>query len=75
MYGMRKTTLYLPDDLKRTLGRVARERGCSEADVVRDAIAKLAHEEHVTPRIPLFASEQPDLAERVDELLTGFGER
>ena len=27
------------------------------------------------PRLPLFDSGQPDLAERVDELLAGFGER
>jgi hypothetical protein len=27
------------------------------------------------PRLPLFESGQPDLAERADELLSGFGER
>jgi hypothetical protein len=27
------------------------------------------------PRLPLFASGTPDLAERVDEHLAGFGER
>ena len=27
------------------------------------------------PRLPLFESGQPDLAERADELLPGFGER
>jgi hypothetical protein len=27
------------------------------------------------PRLPLFESGQPDLSERVDELLAGFGER
>ena len=27
------------------------------------------------PRVPLFESGQPDLAERVDEALDGFGER
>jgi hypothetical protein len=27
------------------------------------------------PRLPLFASEEPDPAERVDEALGGFGER
>ena len=27
------------------------------------------------PRLPLFASGQPDLAEHIDEALAGFGER
>jgi hypothetical protein len=72
---MRKTTLYLPDDLKRTLERVAKARSCSEADVVREAIGRLAREEQVRPSLPLFESGQPDLAERADELLAGFGER
>ncbi len=75
MYGMRKTTLYLPDDLKRALGRVAKARACSEADVVREAIRTLTQQELVKPTLPLFESGRPDLAERVDELLAGFGER
>ena len=33
-----KTTLYLPDELKRALERVAAERGCSEAELVREAL-------------------------------------
>jgi len=72
---MKKTTLYLPDALKRALERVARARGCSEADVVREALRTLAQEELVQPKLPLFESGDPDLAERVDELLAGFGEQ
>jgi hypothetical protein len=72
---MKKTTLYLPDDLKRTLERVARARSCSEADVVREAIGRLAREERIRPQLPLFESGQPDLAEHTEELLAGFGER
>jgi len=72
---MKKTTLYLPDDLKRALERVARARSCSEADVVREALRTLAQEELVRPKLPLFESGDPDLAERVDELLAGFGEQ
>ena len=72
---MRKTTLYLPDELKRALARVAKARSCSEADVVREAIRLVARQEQVRPRLPLLESGQPDLAERVDELLDGFGQR
>jgi hypothetical protein len=75
VYGMRKTTLYLPDDLKRALGRVAKARGCSEADVVREALRAHTQQEPVRPKLPLFKSGKPGLAERVDELLEGFGER
>lgn len=75
MYGMRKTTLYLPDELKRALGRVARARSCSEADVVREAIRLVTRQLLVQPKLPLFESGHADLAERVDELLDGFGER
>jgi len=73
---MEKTTVYLPADLKRALERTARAQGRSEADLVRRGV------EYVTGsapapelRLPLFASEEPDLAEHVDEALGGFGER
>jgi hypothetical protein len=72
---MNKTTLYLPDDLKLSLRRAARNRSCSEAEVIREAIRRFGNQEVVKPRLPLFASDQPDLAERVDELLGGLGER
>jgi predicted DNA-binding protein len=36
---MRKTTLYLPDELKERVETVARMEGRSEAEVIRDAIA------------------------------------
>lgn len=35
---MKKTTLYLPDDLRDAIKRVARERATSEADLIRTAI-------------------------------------
>jgi hypothetical protein len=44
---MKKTTVYLPDDLK---------------------------SERPRPRLPLFSSDDPTLAERVDEELPGFGD-
>ena len=35
MYGMKRTTIYLPDDLKEALERTAAAEGRSEAEVVR----------------------------------------
>lgn len=73
---MRKTTVYVPERLKSQLARAAVASGRSEAELIREGIelvsARLADAE---PRLPLFASGDPDLAERVDEHLAGFGER
>jgi hypothetical protein len=75
MYGMKKTTVYLPDDLKSALGRMAAEKGRSEAELIREAIGDLIrNSEPPRPRVPLFSSGDPTLAERVDEELRGFGE-
>jgi Arc/MetJ-type ribon-helix-helix transcriptional regulator len=76
MYGMRRTTVYLPDELKAALERTASARGTSEAEVVRAALAVATRDHaHPAPRIPLFDSGDPTLAERVDdELAAGFGE-
>jgi hypothetical protein len=70
MYGVRRTTVYLPDDLKAALERTAAGQGRSEADLVREGV-HLVSERYATPepRLPLFASGDPTLAERVDEAL------
>jgi hypothetical protein len=76
MYGMKRTTIYLPDELKAALERTATAEGRSEAEVVRSALAS-ATASHVypSPRLPLFESDDPTLAQRVDEeLARGFGE-
>lgn len=77
MYGMRKTTLYLPDDLKRSVERIAREEQTSEAEVLRSAVREaVARRGRPRPTIPLWPEGvgPPDLAERVDEYLAkGFG--
>lgn len=76
MYGMEKTTLYLPRELKDAVERAAAERGCSEAEVVRDALRVLTRGiEPPAPRLPLFASGRPGLARRAEAELNGFGER
>ena len=76
MYGMQKTTVYLPDDVKRALTHTAATRGISEAELIREAIRQLTSRSvPPRPRLPLFKSGKPRLAERVDEVMTGFGER
>jgi hypothetical protein len=76
VYGMKKTTVYLPEDLKAALERAAAAQGRSEAELVREAVRELTQRlEPPRPRLPLFSSGDPTLAERVDEALRkGFGE-
>lgn len=75
MYGMQKTTVYIPDELKRALARTAAARGCSEAELIREALSALTERtEPAQPRVPLFKSGKPRLADRADEALAGFGE-
>ncbi|HEY6581714.1 MAG TPA: CopG family transcriptional regulator [Rubrobacter sp.] len=72
---MKKTTVYLTEDLKSALGRIAVQRGRSEAELIREAVRELVRDsEPPRPRLPLFSSGDPTLAERVDEELAGFGE-
>jgi len=72
---MEKTTIYLPPELKQAVKRLARERKCSEADVIRDALAKLATgAEPPTPRLPLFRARGKSIAHSIDTVLAGgFG--
>ena len=73
---MHRTTIYLPLELKRALERTAARRGQSVAEVIRDALRTLvASAPPPRPRMPLFTSGLPGIADRVDEALKGFGER
>ncbi len=76
-----KTTLYLPDDLKREIEHAARRRGISEAEFSRqallDAVSRV--EQWRPPRSGIIRSRRgpgtSDLSRRVDEALAeGFGE-
>jgi hypothetical protein len=76
MYGMKKTTIYLPDELKAAIERVAAAEGQSEAELIRTALReKIAAVSSARPTVPLSPVGLGDLsiAERVDELLAGFG--
>ncbi len=76
MYGMFKTTVYLPEDLKAALERMAAAEGRSEAEIIRESIrATVAGRRSPRPRIPLCARGlgDPTASERTDELLRDFG--
>ena len=73
---MEKTTVYVTTQQKAALARAARAEQKSEAELIREGIdAVIARHRVAEPTLPLFESGKPDLAERVDELLAGFGER
>ncbi len=76
MYGMIKTTVYLPDELKASLKRLSEEEGRSEADIIREAIRTIVERRtSPRPRVPLTEKGLGDssTADRVDEFLEGFG--
>ena len=72
--SMDKTTIYLPSELKSAIKRVARQRGASEAEVIRDAIRAAIGGDRPRPRGGLFSSGAP-IARTTDDHLPGFGER
>lgn len=72
IYGMsRKTTIYLPDELKAAVERESSRLGISEAEVIRRAISAAVR--HPRPTAGFLDAEP--FADRVDELLIGFGDR
>jgi len=76
MYVMKKTTVYLPDELKHGVARAADASGLSEAEVIRKGIQSAVDRYTAPPlRAPLFDSGDPTTWRRADdELLEGFGE-
>lgn len=78
MYGMRKTTVYLPDELKAAIEQLAERERRSEADIIRRALQQAVHASTPpAPRVPLAEAGlgDPTIAERVDDVLEGFGEQ
>lgn len=77
MYGMVKTTVYLPDALKRALATVSAMEGKSEAEIIREAVQQRVEQSaRRPPRLPLMETPlgDPTVARRVDDLLgDGFG--
>lgn len=81
MYGiirlMRKTTVYLPEALKKRLEQVAKHQKRSEAEIIRNALEQFTAEQaRPRPTLPLFRGHAvTNVAERVDEaLVEGFGQ-
>ena len=71
---MKKTTVYLPDELKSALVSAARRRGVSEAEFIRGALQQEVGRARPKPRGGLYRGREP-IADRAEELLAGFGER
>ncbi len=73
--GMVKTTVYMSEELKKSLERLAAQERRSEAELIREAL-QTAVESRLgrRPRFPLtgLGLGRP-VADRVDELLSGFG--
>jgi Arc/MetJ-type ribon-helix-helix transcriptional regulator len=72
---VKKTTVYLPDHLKKMIEFESKRDRRSEAEVIRAALEKALTRPR--PKLPLFKTLGGDgrLAERVDEILAeGFGE-
>ncbi len=73
---MKKTTVYLPDELKAALERSSRASGRSEAALTHEAVEDMTGKLETTrPRLPLFSGGEPGLAENTDRELAGFGEQ
>jgi len=71
-----KTSVYLPDEMKRDLEIEARRRGIPEAEMIREAIAALlaASPPRRQPYFGILDSGDPYFAERADDHLAGgFG--
>lgn len=72
VYGMTKTTIYLPEKLKRQVEKVAKREKKSEAEIIREAIQTVMRWRMAPkPRIPLVKHGlgDPSIAERVEELI------
>lgn len=77
---MVRTTVYMPDELKRRIEVYAAQRRTTEAAVIRDAVERLLAPETdrswVHELAGLGRGQGEDIADRVDDALvdSGFGE-
>ena len=69
---MDKTTVYLPDDLKAAVKRAAKQRGVSEAEVIRESIRMGVSADKPRPRGALYSGREP-IARRMTGLLLRAG--
>lgn len=68
---MTKKTLYLEDDTVRTLEQLADKEGCSEADVIREALVVYqgTRLRPVPKGVGSYRSGRSDVSSRAEELL------
>lgn len=74
--AMVKTTLYLPESVKRGIERVAHDTGVSEAEFIRRSLERSVEQARPAARfgvVELASSEPIDW--NTDDHLAGFGER
>lgn len=75
---MVKTSVYLPDELKERLSEASRVSGESEATIIRSALEQRLADMLRPRRSPHWGTVDfgdPDLADKVDEVLAGgFGQ-
>lgn len=78
IYGVKRTTIYLTDDQKSALERMAKATQKTEAQLIREGVDRVIDQSRMRRRKPraLFALEDPLLDDpaRVDEALEGFGD-
>jgi Ribbon-helix-helix protein, copG family. len=68
--GMRRTTLYLPEEVDLELTRLARKKGRPKAELVREALWRYLQEEAQVPAwVGLGASQDPSYIDRDEEVL------
>ncbi|HEX7159612.1 MAG TPA: CopG family transcriptional regulator [Trebonia sp.] len=71
---MVKTSVYLDDEQKQDLDRVAQLTGRSQADLIRDGISQVIHD-HLAKRPKMRARfHDPSIVGRTEDLLEGLGE-
>ena len=71
---MVKTSVYLDDQQKQDLDRVAQITGRSQADLIRDGISQVIHD-HLAKRPKMRARfHDPSIVGRTEDLLEGLGE-
>ena len=75
---VRKTSIYIEDEIDVALSRRAASEGTTKAELIRTALREAAGSAlHVRPRAAGVFEGPPDLAEHADEHLvdSGFGDR
>jgi Arc/MetJ-type ribon-helix-helix transcriptional regulator len=71
---MVKTTVYLPEELKKRIENTARLQRKSEAEVIRAALDAYTQRTYPRPRLPLFEEGDLEPISDWDAALEGFGE-